>query len=71
MVVEPCCCNESVMEPPMEASTSTAPVTQNHYTRIKAVECSVHYIVCLKAEVKALQDQLQACRAQKGDQDGM
>lgn len=71
MVVEPCCCNESVMEPPMEASTSTAPVAQNHYTRTKAVECSVHYIVCLKAEVKALQDQLQACRAQKGDQDGM
>lgn len=72
VVVEPCCSGKLVMdsdmEPPVEASTSAAPATQS-YTRTKAVECSVHYIMCLKAEVKTLQGQLQACRAQKGDMD--
>jgi hypothetical protein len=72
MVVEPCCSGkhamDSDMEPPVEASASTAPATQS-YTRTGAVECSVHYIMCLKAEVKTLQEQLQACRAQKRDMD--
>ncbi|KAK0749780.1 hypothetical protein B0T18DRAFT_389316 [Schizothecium vesticola] len=70
VVVEPCCggrlAMDSDMEQPVEASTSAVPATQS-YTRTGAVECSVHYVMCLKAQVKTLQDQLQACRAQKGD----